>query len=61
VEINPRFLAQRDGSNWDIIEQNIRNLENRNPSLDLVHARYVGIHIPDYEAALERMIAHLKP
>jgi len=61
VDINPRFLAQQSGSNWNVIEGDIRNVELGDTRFDLIHARYVLIHLADHKAALERMFAHLKP
>ena len=61
VEVNPRFLPQRSGSNWNIIEGDIRGVDLGDTQFDLIHARYVLIHISDHETALERLLAHLKP
>ena len=61
VDINPRFLTHRSGSNWNVIEGDIRNVELGDARFDLIHSRYVLIHLADHEAALERMFAHLKP
>ena len=61
VELNPRFLTQRSGNNWNVIEGDICDVALGEVQFDLIHARYVLIHLPNYHAALERMIAHLKP
>ncbi len=61
LEINPRFLSQRSGYNWSVIEGDIRDVALGEVQFDLIHARYVLIHLPNYQVALERLIAHLKP
>lgn len=39
----------------------VRHLPFESDSFDLVHARYVLIHIPDFQVALTRMLKLLKP
>jgi len=60
IDVDTRFLANIKLSNVEVIEADIRHFEV-NASFDLVHARYVLIHLPDFQVALLRMIDLLKP
>jgi SAM-dependent methyltransferase len=60
LDIDPRFLARESGANVEIIRQDICEWERRS-AFDLVHARYVLIHVPDFDRAIERMVASLRP
>ncbi len=61
VDLDPKFLGESGQSNVEIVRADIRTAQLPEQSFDLVHARYVLIHIPDYEAALNRMLDCLKP
>lgn len=45
----------------EVLEGDVRSAPLPASSFDLVHARYVLIHLPDYEAVLSRILAYLKP
>ena len=59
LDVNPRFLRRDTRANVEIIRQDMREWE-RSGAFDLVHARYVLIHVPDPERAIERMVASLR-
>jgi ubiquinone/menaquinone biosynthesis C-methylase UbiE len=61
VDLDPKFLGESGQSNVEIERADIRTAQFPEQSFDLVHARYVLIHIPDYETALNRMLDCLKP
>lgn len=61
VDLDTRFSANIKSSNIEILQADIRHLPLENHSFDLVHARYVLIHIPDFQVALGRMLDLLKP
>jgi SAM-dependent methyltransferase len=61
VDLDPKFLGESGQSNVEIVRADIRTAQLSGQSFDLVHARYVLIHIPDYETALNRMLDCLKP
>ena len=61
VDLDPKFLGESGQSNVEIVRADIRTAQLPEQSFDLVHARYVLIHIPDYETALNRMLDCLKP
>lgn len=61
VDLDTRFLANINQSNIEVLEADIRNLSLEDHSFDLVHARYVLIHIPEFQVALTRMLNLLKP
>ena len=61
VELDPKFLGERERSNVSVVRADIRAVPLPEQSFDLVHARYVLIHIPDYETALTKMFDSLKP
>lgn len=60
VDINPRFVANSGLPNVEVLRADIRNIELAS-QFDLVHARHVLIHVPDFEVALGKMLDCLKP
>lgn len=61
VGISTKFLTGDLPSNVAVLPGDIRTVPLADSSFDLVHARYVLIHLPDYGVALLRMLACLKP
>lgn len=61
VDLDTRFVANIKLSNVEVLEADIRHFPVESHSFDLVHARYVLIHLPDFQVALSRMIDLLKP
>ncbi|MDZ4857008.1 MAG: methyltransferase domain-containing protein [Nitrospirota bacterium] len=61
VELDPKFLGERERSNVSVVRADIRAAPLPEQSFDLVHARYVLIHLADYEVALTKMLDSLKP
>ena len=61
VDVNPRFIQDKKSSHIEIMKSDIRSLEIFGPGFDLIHVRYVLIHIPDYEQALKKIMSFLKP
>ena len=59
VEINPQFLTDRNG--FEVIQGDIREVTLPAQSYDVIHARYVLLHIPDHRKALANMLHALKP
>jgi SAM-dependent methyltransferase len=61
LDLDTRFVANIKSSNVEVLAADIRHLPLENHSFDLVHARYVLIHIPDFQVALSRMLDLVKP
>lgn len=61
VDLNTRFVAKIEQANIEVIEADIRHLALENQSFDLIHTRYVLIHIPEFQVALAKMLDLLKP
>jgi SAM-dependent methyltransferase len=61
VDVDTRFLENIQLPNVEVLEADIRSLPLENHSFDLVHARYVLIHISDFQVALSKMLDLLKP
>lgn len=61
VDLDTRFVANIQLPNVEVLEADIRSLSLENHSFDLVHARYVLIHISDFQVALSKMLDLLKP
>ncbi len=61
VDINPRFLERKDSHNIEILEADIRNVDLRRSQFDLIHGRYVLIHIPEFQTVLEHLFEKVKP
>lgn len=60
IDINPRFLNAANQPNLKVIEADVCSFSSTDP-FDLIHARYVLIHIPEFHVALSNMLALLKP
>ncbi len=60
VDLDTRLIANIK-SNVEVIEADIRHILLENHSFDLIHARCVLIHIPDFQVALSKMLELLKP
>jgi 2-polyprenyl-3-methyl-5-hydroxy-6-metoxy-1,4-benzoquinol methylase len=61
VDLSTKFLSAAQPQHVEIREGDVRTIPLAPDSFDLVHARYVLVHLPDYEAAVSKMIACLKP
>lgn len=61
VDLDTRFITDINQSNVEVLEADVRDLSLENDSFNLVHARYVLIHIPDFQVALTRMLKLLEP
>jgi len=61
VDIDTRFVANAALPNLEVCEADIRDISWSNNSFDLIHARYVLIHIADFQSALSKMLNSLKP
>lgn len=61
LDLSTKFLSGRHPDHVEIQQGDIRTASLPQGSFDLVHARYVLIHVPDYEIALSKMLAALRP
>lgn len=61
LDLSTKFLPAQRPAHIEVRQGDIRTASLPQGSFDLVHARYVLIHLPDYEIALSRMLAALKP
>ena len=61
LDTNPRFLRGSGSSTIEIVQGDICDTDLPLAMFDLVHARYVMIHIADYRKAFERMLRCVKP
>ena len=61
VDLSTKFLPARWPPHVELRQADIRTTALPDASFDLVHARFVLIHLPDYEAVLARLLACLKP
>jgi SAM-dependent methyltransferase len=61
VDINARFLSHVKRANVDVHEADIRSVALEPASFDLAHARFVFIHLPDWQAAMAATLRLLKP
>jgi SAM-dependent methyltransferase len=60
IDLDTRFL-RNPPSGTRVIKGDIRAEVLESDWFDLVHARYVLVHLPDYEVALGRMLEALRP
>jgi SAM-dependent methyltransferase len=61
IDLSTRFLSGLAGANLEVREADIREARVEPESFDLAHARFVLIHVPDWQLALAAMIRCLKP
>lgn len=61
VDVSTKFLSAPRPRHVRILQADIRSAPLPEGVFDLVHARYVLIHLPDSDVALSRMLACLKP
>jgi SAM-dependent methyltransferase len=61
IDLDTHFVANINQPNVEVLEADVRHLSLDNDSFDLVHARYVLIHIPDFQVALTNILRLLKP
>jgi SAM-dependent methyltransferase len=60
-DLSTRFLSGAYPPHVEILEGDICSVPLRDASFDLVHARYVLLHVSDVDRALSAMLASLKP
>ncbi|NJR53138.1 MAG: methyltransferase domain-containing protein [Leptolyngbyaceae cyanobacterium CSU_1_3] len=60
VDLDTRFITGINQSNVEVLEADVRNLSLED-SFNLIHTRYVLIHIPDFQVALTRLLKLLEP
>ena len=61
TDLDTRFLATRNTSNLEVRQHDIKQDGLEAKTYDLVHCRLLLSHLPDHEAALQRMARALKP
>lgn len=61
IDLNPKFVAAEALSNLEIRQADICSAELEPGQFDLVHARYVLLHIHDAQKAFSKMVSALKP
>ena len=61
VDLDPKFLSDADRPNVSVVRADIRTAQLPQQSFDVVHARYVLIHLANYEVVLTKMLGSLKP
>lgn len=61
VDLDPRFLVGLTDGSLTVRAGDIRSLEFAANAFDLIHARCLLIHLPDWQLVVERMIDALKP
>ena len=61
TDIEMKFLSQLNKSNLEIRKHNIVNDDIEENSYDLVHCRFLLMHLNEYKKALNKMSSALKP
>jgi len=61
VDLDPKFISETERTNLNVMRADIRTVHLPQQSFDVIHARYVLIHLPDYEVAVTKMYDSLKP
>lgn len=61
VDLDTRFLANIKSPNIEVLEADFCHLALESQSFNLIHARCLLIHIPDFQLALSKMVDLLKP
>jgi SAM-dependent methyltransferase len=61
TDIEPSGITPRDGVPVEVRRHDVAHDEPPGDGFDLVHARLVLVHVPDRDAAIQRMAASLRP
>jgi 2-polyprenyl-3-methyl-5-hydroxy-6-metoxy-1,4-benzoquinol methylase len=61
LDLDTRFIGQEKLSNLTVIQGDLVKEELENNRFDFIHARYVFIHIHDYQEALKKIYQAVKP
>lgn len=61
VDLDTRLITNIKLSNVEVLEADMRHISLESNSFDLIHARCVLIHIPDFQVTLSKMLQLLKP
>jgi SAM-dependent methyltransferase len=61
VDLDTDFVDNINQPNIEVLKADVRYLPLEDNSFDLIHARYLLIHIADFQVALTRMVELLKP
>ncbi|MBW4457830.1 MAG: class I SAM-dependent methyltransferase [Nostoc indistinguendum CM1-VF10] len=61
VDLDTQFIANIELPNVEVLKADIRHVPLERHSFDLIHARHVLIHIPNFQVALSQMLDSLKP
>lgn len=61
VDLDTRFIENINLPNVEVIKADIQTLALEDQGFDLIHARYLLIHILDFRLALTRILQLLKP
>lgn len=61
TDIDPRFLEPMKSTNLEIRRHNVLTDPQPEEKFDLIHARLVLVHIPQWQTVLQRLISALKP
>ncbi len=61
LDNNPRFLRNSGSSTIEILQGDVCEIDLPPAAFDLVHARYVLIHIANYRLAFQRILRCVKP
>ena len=61
TDLDTRFLQAVESPNLEVRTHNIVTDDLETGSYDLVHARYVLLHINEWQTALKKMVDSLKP
>ncbi len=61
IDTNTRFLPASPPSNVEIVRGDIRDCDFGGSRFDLIHGRYVLLHLPDFVPVLKRMLSLLSP
>lgn len=61
VDLDTKFLSDEERPHVSVVRADICAAQLPQESFEVVHARYVLIHLADYEVALTKMLGCLKP
>jgi ubiquinone/menaquinone biosynthesis C-methylase UbiE len=61
IDTNTRFLPSSLPSNTTIVKGDIRDVDLGGSRFDLIHGRYVLLHLPDFVSIIKKMISLLTP
>lgn len=61
VDLDTRFIANLESANIEVLEADIREFSLEKHAYDLIHVRYLLIHLSNFQTVLSKLLDGVKP